>query len=149
MFRSYNVTYFTPPIVPHTCNVTVISNSTISDLVAPIWIEHPEVIFLKLNATGTEESTGFCRVSFPTVLMNGTYHVFVNGTEVEHILLPCSSADYSYLYFTYVHSTAEIVIVPEFPSFLVLPLLMTATLLSVATYRRRKVQHKAKTSGTS
>jgi len=143
MFRSYNVTYFTPPIVPHTCNVTVISNSTISDLVAPIWIEHPEVIFLKFNATGTEGSTGFCRVSFPTVLMNGTYHVFVNGTEVEHILLPCSSADYSYLYFTYVHSTTEIVIVPEFPSFLILLLfMMVMSAAVIVSIRKPTVNRK-------
>jgi parallel beta-helix repeat protein len=50
MFSDFNVTYFTPPLVSHTCNVTVISNSTVSDFVAPIWIEHPEVIFLEFNA---------------------------------------------------------------------------------------------------
>jgi hypothetical protein len=138
MFNSYNVTYYTPPFVPHACNVTVISNSTISDFVAPIWIEHPEVIFLMFNASGTESSTGFCRVSFPTAMMNGTYHVSVNGTEIPYTLLSFSDANYSYLYFTYTHSTQEVVIIPELPSFLIPMLFMIATLLAVIFYKRRR-----------
>jgi len=141
LFNSYNVTYYTPPLVPHACNVTVISNSTISDFEAPIWIEHPEVIFLWFNVTGEQGSTGFCRVSFPTTMMNGTYHVSVNGTEIPYTLLPCSDANYSYLYFNYTHSTQEVIIIPEFPSFLILPLCMTASLLTMAICKRRKRFH--------
>jgi len=137
MFNSYNVTYYAPAFEPHACNVTVISNSTISDFGAPIWIEHPEVIFLIFNASGAEGSTGFCRVSFPTAMMNGTYHVSVNGTEIPYTLLLCSDANMSYLYFNYTHSTETIVIVPEFPSFLILPLLFIATLLAGVVYRRK------------
>jgi parallel beta-helix repeat protein len=137
MFNSYNVTYYTPPIMPHVCNVIVISNSTISDFVAPIWIEHPEVIFLQFNVSGAEGSTGFCRVSFPTAMMNGTYHVSVNGTEVPYLLLPFSDTNVSYLYFTYKHSTEQVIILPEFPSFLILLLFFIATLLAVITYRRK------------
>jgi parallel beta-helix repeat protein len=137
MFSDFNVTYFTPPLVSHTCNVTVISNSTVSDFVAPIWIEHPEVIMLEFKVTGEQGTTGFCRVSFPTAMMNGTYHVSVNGTEVLYVLLPCSNADYSYLYFTYAHSTEGVIITPEFPSVLILPLFMVATLLAVIVYKRK------------
>jgi parallel beta-helix repeat protein len=137
MFQSYNVTYYTPPLVQHACNVTVISNSTISDFVAPIWIEHPEVIFLQFDVSGAEGSNGFCRVSFPTAMMNGTYHVSLNGTEIPYTLLPCSDADTSYLYFNYTHSTQEVTIIPELPSFLILPLIFIATLLAVITYRRK------------
>jgi len=139
MFNSFNVTYFTPPLVPHYGNVTVISNSSISDFVAPIWIEHPEVIFLEFKVTGEQGSTGFCRVSFPTAMMNDTYHVFVNGTEVPYILLPCSNADDSYLYFTYTHSTKEVVIIPELPIFFILPLFMIVTLLVVIVFRKRRI----------
>jgi len=141
IFNAYNVTYYTPPLVSHACNVTVISNSTISDFEAPIWIEHPEVIFLMFNASGAEGSTGFCRVSFPTAMMNGTYHVSLNGTEIPYTLLPCSNSTHSYLYFNYTHSTEEVVIIPEFPSFLILsPLFMIATLLAVIIYKR-KTEH--------
>jgi hypothetical protein len=137
MFHSYNVTYYTPPFVPHACNVSVISNSTISDFVAPIWIEHPEVIFLQFNVSGAEGSNGFCRVSFPTAMMNGTYHVSLNGTEIPYTLLPCSNANTSYLYFNYTHPKQRVMIIPEFPSFLILPLFFMATLLAVITYRRK------------
>jgi len=140
MFQSYNVTYFTPPLVAHSCSVTVISNSTVSNFAAPIWIEHPEVILIEFNVTEEQGTTGFCRVSFPTAMMNGTYHVLVNGTEVPYILLPCSNADYSYLYFTYTHSTETVSIVPEFPSFLILPLFMIMTLLAVIIYKKRYVK---------
>jgi hypothetical protein len=136
MFSEFNVTYFTPPLASHTCNVTVISNSSVSDFEAPIWIEHPEVIFLEFNVTGEEGSAGFCRVSFPTDMMNGTYHVFVSGIEVPCILLPFSNADYSYLYFTYTHSTKEVIIIPEFPIFFI-PLFMMATLLVVIAYGKK------------
>jgi parallel beta-helix repeat protein len=145
MFNRYNVTYFTSPIVPHAYNVTVISNSTISDFVAPIWIEHPEVIFLVFNVTGEQGSTGFCRVSFPTAMMNGTYHIFVNGTEIPYTLLPCSDADYSYLYFNYIHSTKEITIIPEFPSFLILPILFIATLLAIMVHKKGVRTNHSKT----
>lgn len=138
VFQSYNVTYFTLPLVAHNCNVTVISNSTVSNFASLIWIEHPEVIMIEFNVTEEQGTTGFCRVSFPTAMMNGTYHVFVNGTEVPHTLLPCSNADYSYLYFTYTHSTEGVIIIPEFPSFLFPVLFITATLLTVIIYKRRQ-----------
>ncbi|MCJ7423721.1 right-handed parallel beta-helix repeat-containing protein [Candidatus Bathyarchaeota archaeon] len=144
MFQSYNVTYFTPPLVAHSCSVTVISNSTVSNFVTLIWIEHPEVIMIEFNVTEEQGTTGFCRVSFPTAMMNGTYHVLVNGTEVPYILLPCSNADYSHLYFTYTHSTKGVIIIPEFPSFIILPLFMITTLLAVIVYRKKH----AKISGT-
>jgi len=138
MFQSYDVIYYTLPLVAHSCNVTVISNSTVSNFASLIWIEHPEVLMVEFNVTGEQGTTGFCRVSFPTAMMNGTYHVFVNGTEVQYILLPCSNADYSYLYFTYTHSSEGVIITPEFPSFLILPLFFIATLLAVIIYRRKQ-----------
>jgi hypothetical protein len=138
MFQSYNVTYFTLPLVAHSCSVTVISNSTVSNFVAPIWIEHPEVIMIEFNVTEEQGTTGFCRVSFPTAMMNGTYHVFVNGTEAPYTLLPCSNADHSYLHFTYTHSTEGVIIIPEFPSFLILTIFMMATLATAIVYKRRK-----------
>ena len=73
-------------------------------------------------------------------MMNETYHVTVNGTEVSYTLLPCSNASYSYLYFTYNHSTEQVIIVPEFLSILILPLFMIATLLAVILYRRKQME---------
>jgi parallel beta-helix repeat protein len=139
MFNNYDVTYFTLPLIPHACNVTVISNSTISDVAAPIWLEHPEVITLEFKVTGEQGTAGFCRVSFPTVMMNGTYHVLVNGAEIPYTLLPSSESNDTYLYFTYTHSTDEVIITPEYSSILVLTLFVMATLFAMTTRRRKHV----------
>jgi hypothetical protein len=116
-------------------HVQTICNSTISDFKF-------NGTAISFNATGETDTTGFCRICIPRALMNETYQVFVNGTEAQCNLLPCSNTTHSYLYFTYNHSTQEVIIIPEFPSFLVLPLFMIATLLAVIVYRRKHpMQH--------
>jgi parallel beta-helix repeat protein len=111
-------------------HVQTICNSSISDF----QYNGTAICF---NVTGETDTTGFCRICVPRALMNETYQVFVNGTEVPCNLLPCSNSTHSYLYFTYNHSTQEVIIIPEFPSFLILPLFMIATLLAVIIYRRK------------
>jgi parallel beta-helix repeat protein len=120
MFSDFNVT--------SEYHVQTICNSTISDF----QFNDSAISF---NVSGENGTSGFCRSCIPTVLMNGTYHISINDTEVPYVLLPCSNADYSYLYFTYSHSTITI---PEFPLFLILPLFMIAALLGVISYRRKR-----------
>jgi parallel beta-helix repeat protein len=110
--------------------VQTICNSSISDF-------HFNGTAICFNVTGIDYTTGFCRICMPRALMNETYKVFVNGTEVQCNLLPCSNTTHSYLYFTYNHSTQEVIIIPEFPSFIILPLFMAATLLAVIIIRRK------------
>jgi len=100
MFRDFNATS------EH--HVQTISNSSISDF-------QFNGTAISFNVSGENGTTGFCRISIPTALMNGTYKVFVNSTEVTYNLLPCSTSTYSYLYFTYNHSTQEVIITIEFP----------------------------------
>lgn len=109
-------------------DVQTVCNSSISDF-------HFNGTVLSFSVTGEDGTVGSCRIRIPTTLMNGTYTVFVNGVEVPHTLLPCSNSTHSYLYFTYNHSTQEVVIVPEFPTLIIMPLFMIATL--VILYRRR------------
>lgn len=111
-------------------NIQAISNSTISNF------EYNGTA-ISFNVVGENGTTGFSRMCIPRALMNETYRVFVNGTEVSYDPLPVSNSTHSYLYFTYEHSTKEVVIVPEFPSLIVISLLMTGTLL-VAVASRRK-----------
>ncbi|MCJ7422813.1 right-handed parallel beta-helix repeat-containing protein [Candidatus Bathyarchaeota archaeon] len=92
---------------------------------------------ISFNVTGEDGTAGFCRVCTPSALMNATYRVFVNGTEVQCNLLPCSNTTHSYLYFTYSHSTKEIVIIPELASLIISPLLTIATLLATNVSRRK------------
>jgi len=110
--------------------VQTICNSSISDF-------QFNGTAISFNVTGENDTTGFCRICIPTALMNVTYRVFVNGTEVTYDLLPCSNSTHSYLYFTYNLSTQEVIVIPEFPSFLILSLFMTATLVTVIVYRRK------------
>jgi parallel beta-helix repeat protein len=111
-------------------HVQTICNSSISDF----QFNGTAICF---NVTGETDATGFCRICIPRALMNETYQVFVNGTEVQCNLLPCSNTTHSYLYFTYNLSTQEVIVIPEFPSFLILPLFMITTLLAVIIYRRK------------
>lgn len=112
-------------------HVQTVCNSTISNF----QFNSTAIIF---NVTGENDTTGFCRICIPIALMNAIYKVFVNGTEVSYNLLPCSNETYSYLYFNYTHSTQEVIIIPEYPSFLILSLFMMATLLAVLVYRRKR-----------
>jgi parallel beta-helix repeat protein len=113
-------------------HVQIICNSTVSNF-------QFNGTAISFNVTGVDGTTGFCRICIPTALMNATYKVFVNGTEVSYNLLPFSNETDSYLYFNYTHSTQEVIIIPEFPSFLILPLFMIATLLAVIVYKRKHV----------
>ena len=121
---------FSDFVVTLECHVQTICNSSISDF----QFNGTAICF---NVTGETDTTGFCRICIPRALMNETYQVFVNGTEVPCNLLPCSNSTHCYLYFSYNLSTQEVIIIPEFPSFLVLPLFMTATLIAVIIYRRK------------
>jgi parallel beta-helix repeat protein len=110
--------------------IQTICNSTISNLV----YNGTAICF---NVSGQSETTGFCRICIPRVLMNSTYEVFVNGTKVHCNELNCSDSTYAYLYFNYTHSTKEVIIIPEFSSFLILSLFMIVTLMTVVVYKRR------------
>jgi len=113
-------------------HVQTVCNSTISDF-------HFNGTAICFDVTGESGTAGFCRTCIPTTLLNDAYRVFVNGTEIlpPPEPLPCSNSTHSYLYFTYNHSTQDVVIIPEFPSVLILPLLI-ALMLGLAVLSRKK-----------
>ena len=115
--------------------VNVISNSTIDRF---RYFESNSTIILHVSNMTENQMLGFCRISIPHALMNETYHVTVDGAEPYYVNYSLyDDGDNRWIYFSYQHSTLEIVIVPEFPSFLILPLFMIATLLAVIMYRRK------------
>jgi len=120
-------------------HVQTVCNSTVSNfhLGIIVWWGGGYSPTINFNVTGEDGTSGFCRICIPTALMNETYSVFVNGTVVPYTLLACSNNTHSYLYFTYNHSTEEVVIIPEFPSLLITSLFMIATLLAVIIYKRK------------
>jgi len=92
------------------------------------------------NATAAEstltDSNGLVRLTLMEKMMNATGEYPVGNYTVEVTYE-------SYSNNTTVNMTEnqqrEILVIPEFPSFLMLPLFMIATLLAVIVYRRKKV----------
>jgi len=117
-------------------NVDIISNSTVSD-----FSFNPESALVRFNVTGETGTTGFCRVTIPKDLLHteDEWTVMINDKPVTPTVN--EDANSSYLYFTYEHNTKTIKIIgttaiPEFPSWIILPLFMVATLLTVIVYKR-------------
>jgi hypothetical protein len=90
---------------------------------------------IRFNVTGYGEA-GFCRIRIPTTLMDDPYTVFVNGSETIHHLLTVSNGTYSFLYFTYHHSTQEVIIIYETLSYQLLFLFMIAAMAGVIVYKK-------------
>jgi parallel beta-helix repeat protein len=143
MFSEFNVS------LPYdkTENVTIISNSTVSNLGLLIWLSspyeghQPGQPFIQFFATGENGSVGFCRLMIPRTVLNSTaYIVLVDSHPMNAIELPVSNSTHVYLYFIYAHSTREVIeTIPEFAPFLTLPLFLIGTLLIVIVYRRKYV----------
>jgi parallel beta-helix repeat protein len=141
-FQSFNVS-----ITPQSSEeVDVISNFTISDLGLYEWLTTPNQYlqagqpFLRLILVqGQNMTAGFCRMTLPNNILNTSeYIVLINMTPVIVNKLAISNGTHTILYFTFNSSALDgIIIIPEFPSFLVLPLFMVAMLLPIAIYERR------------
>jgi len=111
-------------------HVQTVSNSTISDF-------QFNGTAVRFNVSGENDTAGFCRMLIPIELMGNTFHVYVNDTEVSYTLLLRSNSTHNYLYFTYHHSTQPVVVIPEFPSFLIMPIFMSITLIAIVAKRRK------------
>jgi parallel beta-helix repeat protein len=114
--------------------VTVVSNSTVEDFE---YSESTNTIIMHVSNMTTNQTYGFCRISIPHALMNETYHVTINGADPCY----CNYTLYDdghnrWIYFSYQHSTLEVIIVPEFPPSLIVPTFLIITLLAVMVYRK-------------
>jgi parallel beta-helix repeat protein len=123
--------------------VYVVSNSTPSDFS----FNPEEGALLRFNVEGEAGTTGFCRVSIPKGLLSaeGDWTVLVDRASVTPTI--DEDATNTYLYFTYNHSTktVEIIgtdVIPEFPSWIILPLLITTTFAAIF-YKKRLTKTQA------
>lgn len=117
-------------------HVQTICNSSISDF----QFNGTAIVF---NVCGENGTSGFCRICIPAALLNITCRVIVNGTEVTSYVLPCSNSTHLCLYFAYTHSTKQVVIVSEFPTFFLLLLLMMIASFTVTVLGRSSERAKA------
>jgi len=116
-------------------NVAIISNSTVDSF----QYESPSTIRFHVSNTTASQTHGFCRVNIPYEVLSAPFNVTVDGANPmfwNYTLY--DNGTHRWIYFEYEHTTREIVIVPEFPSFLVLPLLMIATLLAAMIYVKKQ-----------
>jgi len=98
---------------------------------------------ISFNVTGQEGTAGFCRIVIPYALLGSNYTILIDGlpptTEKE---LPLSNSTHIYLYFTYIHTTHQVTIIPEFPTTITLTIVVILGLSLV--YLVRKVNYKDK-----
>jgi hypothetical protein len=134
-------------------DVEVISNSSIANLSLAFWLSSPTPYLqpgqplLLFRATGETGTTGFCRVTIPRQLLNGTYTVLVDDQPVLATELAGSDSTYAYLYFAYNHSTHQVIIVPELSLPMVILLFTTATALVAVHARSTRKRVSPKIAG--
>jgi parallel beta-helix repeat protein len=115
--------------------VNVIFNSTIEDFE---YFESNNTIVMHVSNMTSNQTFGFVRICIPHALMNDTYQVKIDGVEPYYVNYTLyDNGTHRWIYFSYQHSTLEIIITPEFPSLIILPLFIIATLLIVIVYRRK------------
>jgi len=132
---TFDVIFETNTYVVKTC-----SNSSVSDLVFNQSLKR-----IRFNVDGPSGTTGLCNVTIPSELLSGGFSIYKDDTPL------IKNVDYTETYngthclfsIRYEHSThmIEIIgtnVIPEFPSFLVLPLFTTTLLLAVIISRRKR-----------
>jgi len=130
------INLFEVPLGFITEEVSIISNSTISYF----QMNTTEKI-MKFNVTG-ETGSGFCRVDIPNTIVSAAweynYTVLIEG-ELPLYIRNWTHTSTTYIYFTYEHSTKEVIIIPEFTTFMILTLFMITTLFAAVATTRRKI----------
>ncbi|HVP16920.1 MAG TPA: NosD domain-containing protein [candidate division Zixibacteria bacterium] len=128
-------------------SLCIVSNSTVSSPTLEIWLSspyeglQPGQPFIQFQASGKNGTVGFCRLTIPRTVLNGSsYIILVNSQPVNATELPASNNSCVYLYFTYPHSTHQIIVtIPEFS--LLIPFLFIATTMLAATFYKRALKN--------
>ncbi|MGQ9642020.1 MAG: hypothetical protein ACUVUF_07860 [Candidatus Bathycorpusculaceae bacterium] len=115
--------------------ISISTNSTISN-----FSFNQSLKQISFNVTGLGSTIGFCNITLPNTLVQnlwqGTFTVLVDG-EAPTQISSWTDGTYTYVYFTYVHSEHEVVIIPEFSSLIILTLFIGIILLTIMFGRRK------------
>jgi hypothetical protein len=117
--------------------VTIFSNSSVTH-----FIFNQTLAQISFKVTGESGTIGYCNATIQNTLLWGNFTVMIDGNPPIELIRE-DNATHIILYFTYeLQSTRTVQIIgteviPEFPSFLILPLFMIATLLAVIVYKRK------------
>lgn len=123
-------------------NIDLVSNSIGSD-----FSFEPEAARIQFTVEGETGKTGFCRVTIPKDMLQieNSWSVLVDGEPVTSTVN--QDPVNSYIYFTYQHSTKNIEItgttaIPEFSSWLILPLILAYAVTIILT--KKRIQQKSR-----
>lgn len=111
---------------------SVESNSTISNMEFDTTTKE-----LSFNVTGPLGTTGYSKVTIAKELVEdiNELKVYIDRSRLNYTTI--SLDDSWVVHFTYQHSTHRVTIIPEFPTMLILPLIMIATLLTIIICKRK------------
>jgi parallel beta-helix repeat protein len=97
---------------------------------------------ISFNVTGLDGTLGFCNLTLTNNLVQdlwqNNFRVLVDGKE-PLMMKNFTDGIHTYVYFTYLHSEHEVIIVPEFPAWTSLLILITIT-VTIALYKRRIIK---------
>jgi hypothetical protein len=132
----------------YTFNVTMLSNSTISDFNFDESVKQ-----LSFNVTGPAGKAGYCNITIPKDFLQGDpWTLLLNTTDWTSSCTITENATHTFVYVPYTHSTNTIQItgtwvIPEFPPAIILPLLMFFAFIAVALPKKKsKCKAIAKTA---
>jgi PKD repeat protein len=100
--------------------------------------------------SGSPGTVGYCNISIPKALMwpdpSSEWKVTVGGSSVENLKVSAEGSQ-TWLYFTYIHSTHQVIIVtvdaiPEFPLALIILFIITIITLGVIIARKRLLRNR-------
>jgi parallel beta-helix repeat protein len=122
-----------------TYTLTTICNSTITNFTFGTIPQNT----ISFNVTGPAGTTGFCRIVIPHALLDGNYTILIDGLPpIMEKELPLSNSTHTYLYFTYTLTTHQVVIVPEFPTTMILASLIILSLTVACLIRKANRKEK-------
>lgn len=124
--------------------LSITSNSTVEDLQ---YFSSNNTIKMHVTNMTENQQYGFCRLTIPHDELPPPYTVAINNNQTNYTTI-FENATMSIIYFSYQHSTIEIVIIPEYPSFVLLALVGGAALLSLIVYRRKRTRNSCATAST-
>ena len=128
-------------------NVAMTSNSTISNFDFSESLKQ-----ISFNVTGPTGKAGCCNVTIPLALLKGEpWTIYVNNTDCTTLCSITGNSTHTFIYIPYTCSTNTIQIkatwvVPEFPSIIILPLIMILTTLAAGFAKKGLRKTKRLTS---
>jgi hypothetical protein len=119
--------------------VLILSNSTVSNFTF-----NQSEAKISFNLTGSSGTQGYCNITIPKNLLKGNpWTITINNTPITDFN-QTENTTHNFLYFTYTHTSTLYVtiqgteVIPEFPSVLILLVLLSTILVATTLLKRRK-----------